>query len=157
MEILLIRKYKKPTYTIGNLYINGKWIANTLEDVDRNLNSSMTVEQIKAIKKPNETAIPTGTYKITLDTFSPRFGNKSFYKKVCGGKLPRILNIKGFDGVLIHVGEGPNGKDLTSGCLLVGRNTIKGGLTQSKETFILLYNKLLEAKSKREKIIITIK
>ena len=157
MEILLIRKYKKPTYTVGNLYINGKWIANTLEDVDRNLNSSMSVEQIKAIKKPNETAIPTGTYEVTLDIFSPKFGNKSFYKKTCNGKLPRILNVKGFDGVLIHVGEGPNGKDLTSGCLLVGRNTIKGGLTQSKETFILLYNKLLEAKNKKEKIIITIK
>lgn len=157
MEILLIRKYKKPTYTVGNLYINGKWIANTLEDVDRNLNSSMSVEQIKAIKKPNETAIPTGTYEVTLDIFSPKFGNKPFYKKTCNGKLPRILNVKGFDGVLIHVGEGPNGKDLTSGCLLVGRNTIKGGLTQSKETFILLYNKLLEAKNKKEKIIITIK
>ena len=157
MQLVLERKWKKSNYTIGILSIDGKRFCETLEDVDRNLNSSMSVEQIKAIKKPNETAIPTGTYEVTLDIFSPKFGNKSFYKKTCNGKLPRILNVKGFDGVLIHVGEGPNGKNLTSGCLLVGRNTIKGGLTQSKETFILLYNKLLEAKNKKEKIIITIK
>ena len=144
MEILLIRKYKKPTYTVGNLYINGKWIANTLEDVDRNLNSSMSVEQIKAIKKPNETAIPTGTYEVTLDIFSPKFGNKSFYKKTCNGKLPRILNVKGFDGVLIHCG---NTNLDTSGCVLVGRNLEKGKVLKSQETFEKLYKILRENKN----------
>ena len=144
MEILLIRKYKKPTYTVGNLYINGKWIANTLEDVDRNLNSSMSVEQIKAIKKPNETAIPTGTYEVTLDIFSPKFGNKSFYKKTCNGKLPRILNVKGFDGVLIHCG---NTNLDTSGCVLVGRNLEKGKVLKSQETFEKLYKILKENKN----------
>lgn len=136
MEILVERKWKKPNYTIGVMSIDGKKFCETLEDVDRNLNSSMTVEQIKAIKKPNETAIPTGTYKITLDTFSPRFGNKSFYKKVCGGKLPRILNIKGFDGVLIHCG---NTNLDTSGCILVGRNLEVGKVLKSQETFERLY------------------
>lgn len=136
MEILVERKWKKPNYTIGVLSIDGERFCETLEDTDRNLNSSMTVEQIKAIKKLNETAIPTGTYKITLDTFSPRFGNKSFYKKVCGGKLPRILNIKGFDGVLIHCG---NTNLDTSGCILVGRNLEVGKVLKSQETFEKLY------------------
>ena len=136
MEILVERKWKKPNYTIGVMSIDGKRFCETLEDADRNLNSSMTVEQIKAIKKSNETAIPTGTYKITLDTFSPRFGNKSFYKKVCGGKLPRILNIKGFDGVLIHCG---NTNLDTSGCILVGRNLEVGKVLKSQETFEKLY------------------
>lgn len=143
MEILVERKWKKPNYTIGVMSIDGKRFCETLEDVDRNLNSSMTVEQIKTIKKPNETAIPTGTYKITLDTFSPRFGNKSFYKKVCGGKLPRILNIKGFDGVLIHCG---NTNLDTSGCILVGRNLEVGKVLKSQETFEKLYKILKENK-----------
>lgn len=143
MEILVERKWKKPNYTIGVMSIDGKRFCETLEDVDRNLNSSMTVEQIKAIKKPNKTAIPTGTYKITLDTFSPRFGNKSFYKKVCGGKLPRILNIKGFDGVLIHCG---NTNLDTSGCILVGRNLEVGKVLKSQETFEKLYKILKENK-----------
>lgn len=143
MEILVERKWKKPNYTIGVMSIDGKRFCETLEDADRNLNSSMTVEQIKAIKKPNETAIPTGTYKITLDTFSPRFGNKSFYKKVCGGKLPRILNIKGFDGVLIHCG---NTNLDTSGCIIVGRNLEVGKVLKSQETFEKLYKILKENK-----------
>ena len=144
MQLVLERKWKKSNYTIGNLYINGKWIANTLEDVDRNLNSSMSVEQIKSIKKPNETAIPTGTYEVTLDIFSPKFGNKSFYKKTCNGKLPRILNVKGFDGVLIHCG---NTNLDTSGCILVGRNLEKGKVLKSQETFEKLYKILKENKN----------
>ena len=37
MIITIDRKYKKPAYTIGNLYINNKWFCNTLEDTDRGL------------------------------------------------------------------------------------------------------------------------
>ena len=144
MEILVERKWKKPNYTIGILSIDGKRFCEVLEDVDRNLNSSMSVEQIKAIKKPNETAIPTGTYEVTLDIFSPKFGNKSFYKKTCNGKLPRILNVKGFDGVLIHCG---NTNLDTSGCILVGRNLEKGKVLKSQETFEKLYKILKENKN----------
>ena len=144
MQLVLERKWKKSNYTIGILSIDGKRFCETLEDVDRSLNSSMTVEQIKAIKKPNETAIPTGTYEINLDTFSPKFGNKSFYKKICNGKLPRILNVKGFDGVLIHCG---NTNLDTSGCVLVGRNLEKGKVLKSQETFEKLYKVLKENKN----------
>ena len=157
MELLVDRKWKKAKYTISNLYIDGKYFSNVLEDTDRGLRSTMTENEIKSRKVPNETAIPSGTYEITLDVFSPRFGNQSFYKQTCNGKLPRLLNVKGFDGILIHVGEGKNGYNLTSGCLLVGKNTIVGGLTQSKEYFQKLYSLLLEAKRKGEKILITIK
>ncbi len=139
MNILVERKWKKDTYTIGRLYVDGKFICNTLEDKDRNLKQTMPLKEIKKIKVPNKTAIPTGTYEITLDIVSPKFGSKSFYKEVCNGKLPRLLNVPGFDGILIHVGEGSNGARLTSGCILVGNNTIIGGLTQSKETFKKLY------------------
>ena len=144
MEILVERKWKKPNYTIGVMSIDGERFCETLEDADRNLNSSMSVEQIKAIKKPNETAIPTGTYEVTLDIFSPKFGNKSFYKKTCNGKLPRILNVKGFDGVLIHCG---NTNLDTSGCVLVGRNLEKGKVLKSQETFEKLYKILKENKN----------
>ena len=144
MEILVERKWKNSNYTIGILSIDGKRFCETLEDVDRNLNSSMSVEQIKAIKKPNETAIPTGTYEVTLDIFSPKFGNKSFYKKTCNGKLPRILNVKGFDGVLIHCG---NTNLDTSGCILVGRNLEKGKVLKSQEIFEKLYKILKENKN----------
>lgn len=153
MQLVLERKWKKPTYTIGNLYINGKWIANTLEDVDRNLNSSMSVEQIKAIKKPNETAIPTGTYEVTLNVVSPKFSKYPFYNSINGGRVPRLLNVKGFEGILIHVMDGPKGAELSEGCIGVGRNLIKGGLLQGKEYYKKLYDIL---KNNNDKITIKI-
>ena len=143
MKLELKRIAKKDKYTIGHLYVDNKFFCDTLEDPDRGLTSTMNLTEIKAKKIKGDTAIPTGTYKITLDTFSPRFGNKSFYKKVCGGKLPKILNIKGFDGVLIHCG---NTNLDTYGCSLVGRNLEVGKVLKSQETFEKLYRILKENK-----------
>lgn len=146
MEILVKRRYRKDKYTIGDLYIDGEWFANTLEDKDRNLHYRMPLKDVKAIKVQDETAIPYGRYKVTLDVYSPKFGSREFYKEVCNGKLPRLLDVPGFEGILIHCGSGPYGWTLTSGCLLCGKNTIVGGLTESKESFIKIYNKLKTAK-----------
>ena len=156
MELKLIRKYRKTDYTIGILYVNNKYFCEILEDTDRGLKDSMSLEEIKKIKIKDQTCIPYGTYTITLDVVSPKFSTKTYYKEVCNGKVPRLLNVKGFEGILIHVGEGSNGHRLTSGCLLIGRNTIKGGLTEGKKYFQLLYNQMIEAKKRGEKIKIII-
>ena len=145
MELVLERKWKKSNYTIGILLIDNKKFCEVIEDKDRGLKDSMTTEQIKLIKKPNMTAIPTGTYNVTLDVFSSKFGNIPFYKKVCNGKLPRLLNVKGFEGILIHCG---NTQLDTSGCLIVGENKVKGKVINSKITFEKLYNILKNSKDK---------
>lgn len=154
MELIVERKYKKQSYTIGNLYVNGKFFSNTLEDADRGLDDSMSLAKIKKLKKSSITAIPKGTYEITLDIDSPKFGSKPFYKQVCNGKLPRLLNVKGFEGILIHAGN--TDKD-TAGCLLVGINLERGKVLKSQETFRKLYKMLSEAKLRGEYIQITIK
>lgn len=146
IKVLVKRIAKKSKYTIGNLFINGVFYANTLEDTDRGLTQSMSEDEIKSIKIHGETAIPTGTYKIDMDTVSPRFSKKQFYKEVCDGKLPRLINVPGYAGILLHVGDGPKAQELTQGCLLVGKNTIVGQLTDGKETFKKIYNALLEDK-----------
>ena len=156
MNLILQRKYRCSDYCIDKLYIDEKYFSDDLEDPDRGLIDSMSLEEIKRIKIKGNTCIPYGTYNITLDVVSPKFGSKSYYKEVCNGKVPRLLNVKGFDGILIHVGDGPNGHRLTEGCILVGRNTIKGGLTEGKKYFQLLYNQMLEAKKRREKVTIEI-
>ena len=71
MEIILKRRHKKSTYTIGDLYINGVWECNTIEDTDRNLDNSMTKEYISSKKIYGKTAIPCGTYKVDMSTISP--------------------------------------------------------------------------------------
>ena len=156
MELIVDRKWKKQSYTISNLTIDGKWFCNVLEDKDRNLDSSMSIAKIRELKKPSITAIPKGTYEITLDVISTKYCTNSFYKQVCNGKVPRLLNVKGFEGILIHVGDGPRGADLSSGCLLCGYNKVKGQLRDGKEVFKKLYSLLKEAKSRGEKITIKI-
>lgn len=153
MELVVNRKYKKQSYTIGELYVDGKFFSNTLEDADRGLDDSMSIAKIRELKKPSITAIPKGTYEITLDVISPRFCTNSFYKQVCNGKLPRLLNVKGFEGILIHAGN--TNKD-TSGCLLVGVNKAKGQVINSRETFKELYKLLKDKHDKGEKITIKI-
>ena len=148
MEILVERKWKKDNYTIGNLYINGKWFSNTLEDKDRGLKDSMSLTEIKTLKKPKITAIPTGTYEVTLNIVSPKFSKYPFYNSINGGRVPRLLNVKGFEGILIHVMDGPKGANLSEGCIGVGRNLIKGGLLQGKEYYKKLYDILKNSKDK---------
>lgn len=153
MELIVDRKWKRQSYTISNLTIDGKWFCNVLEDADRGLDDSMSLAKIRELKKPSITAIPKGTYEITLDVISPRFCTKSFYKQVCNGKLPRLLNVKGFEGILIHAGN--TDKD-TDGCLLVGQNKVKGQVINSQDTFKELYKLLKDKHDKGEKIIIKI-
>ena len=154
MELIVDRKWKKQSYTISNLTIDGKWFCNVLEDADRGLDSSMSIAKIRELKKPSITAIPKGTYEITLDVISPKYCTNSFYKQVCNGKVPRLLNVKGFEGILIHAGN--TDKD-SAGCLLVGMNLERGKVLKSQETFRKLYKMLSEAKSRGEYIQITIK
>lgn len=145
MQILVKRIAKKATYTIGKLYINGKYFCDTIEDTDRGLTSDMSLNKIRSLKVPSETAIPTGTYTVTLNVVSPRLSKKQFYRDYAnGGRVPRLMDVKGYDGVLIHVG---NTALDSSGCLLVGENKRVGEVINSKETFKKLYKELLKDKN----------
>lgn len=153
MELFLERKYKKSNYTIGKLYINGKYFSNTIEDKNRGLTSNMPESQIKGLKVYGETAIPTGTYTIDMNTISPKFKDRSWAKPY-GGKIPRLLNVKGFEGILLHP---LNTAHDSLGCIGMGLNTSKGRITNSTEYFHKLMKELLAAKLKGEEIKITIK
>lgn len=156
MKLIVQRVYKKDKYTIGNLIIDGSKFCETLEDTDRGIFQNMPLSVIRDLKVYGETAIPTGQYKVTLDVVSPKFSKYPFYNDTCKGKLPRLLNVPGFDGVLIHVADGPKGAELLHGCIGIGDNKIKGGLINGKSTFEKLYAKLLEAKNRGEEITIQI-
>lgn len=146
MKLKLDRYYKGPNYTIGRLYIDGEYFCDTLEDVDRGLLQSMSLEEINSLKVYGETAIPRGTYKITLDVQSPKYKNRNQYK-FCKGYLPRLLEVPGYDGILIHIGNYI--KD-TYGCILVGENKVKGQVINSTATFKKLYNILITSKDDLE-------
>lgn len=107
MNIEVKRTFKGPDYTIGKMYLDGKYFCDTLEDA------------VRSVKVKHQTAIPAGEYKVIVN-MSPRFGKM----------LPRLLDVPGFEGVLIHSG---NTKEDTSGCILVGENKEKGKVLNSRK------------------------
>lgn len=153
MKLKIDRKWRKSTYTVGILYVDGVRFCETLEDKDRGLFQGDTLSQIKSLKVYGETAIPIGTYTVAMDVLSPKYSAVKWYKDLCGGKMPRLLDVPGFEGILIH----PGNTALDSyGCILVGRNTKVGMVTESKATFKKLYRKMKAAHDRGEKITITI-
>ncbi len=134
MKLRVERLWKKDTYTIGRLYVDDKYFCNTLEDTVRDLS--------KEKKIPGKTAIPYGEYKVVFN-WSPKFGRN----------LPRLLNVPAFEGILIHPG---NTADDSAGCILVGRNTEVGRLTESRYTSDKLNVLIEDAQRKGESITIEI-
>ena len=149
MHIFVKRIIKGDNFTIGKLSINGTFFCYTLEDKDRGLAN---------IKIKGATAIPTGTYKVDMETISPKYasrGSSSQYASI-GNVLPRLVGVKGYEGILIHIGNYV--KD-TEGCILVGSyyNKENGTISDSKNTFFELYEMLSDAHKKGKEINITIK
>ena len=128
MRLILRRLYLKTDYTIGKLYMDGKYFCDTLEDQVRDLT--------KERKIPGRTAIPAGAYEIVVNV-SPRFKRK----------LPRLLDVPGFDGILIHRG---NTAEDTAGCILVGENRERGKVINSTRYEVQLTGILERAQEKGE-------
>ena len=142
MELKLQRRYRGDGYTIGNLYLDGAYFCDTLEDADRGLTQTMSAEEIRRIKVPHETAIPTGRYKVIV--------NLSPAKR---RMLPRLTDVPGFSGILIHRG---NTKSDSSGCILVGENRVKGKVINSTPYEKQLVEILTEAQEQGEETAIEI-
>lgn len=124
LNILIKRVALKPTYTIGHMYINGKYMCDTLEDTNRDSNKNGVFDNGE-VKIKGQTAIPYGTYEVVW-AYSPK------YKRF----TPRLLNVPSFEGILIHSGN--TSKD-TEGCILVGENKKKGMVLNSRATVNKLY------------------
>ena len=151
MELEVKRTYRGPKYTIGHLYIDGKYFCDTLEDPCRNLTQNMTLTEILNKKFKGDTCIPYGRYYVSLDIISAKYSNiqKYPYTAMAKGKMPRVLNVPGFSGILIHAG---NTQKDTEGCLLVGENKVKGQVINSQATWKKLYPLLKAAHDKGETI-----
>lgn len=147
MILKVKRELPEDTYTPGTLYIDGEKFCNTLEDRDRGLTQDMTIGEIQSRKIYGETAIPKGTYKVTTEVVSPKFSQYPFYMEVCNGKLPRLLDVPGYEGVLIHVADGGKKDKLLQGCIGIGERQSDGFLLKGKETFKRLWEKIKDEKA----------
>lgn len=134
MKLTVERKWKKADYTIGQLYIDGEYVCNTLEPVDRGLantakpgatdteqwhQADKNAKEVKAQYKAGTTAIPTGHYRVVL-SMSQKFRGVRIF----------LRDVPGFLGVMIHEGNYPKN---TQGCILVGENSKQGAVMNSRK------------------------
>ena len=131
---------------LGRLSLDGLLLCDTLEPPSHGLTSATDPKTIRDIKRLGRSAIPAGVYRLVLG-YSPRFSPRPFYKSCGGGLVPRLLNVSGFEGVLIHCG---NTVVDTCGCILVGRRADSSTLVQSQKTYGLLMRQYWLPASKRD-------
>ena len=131
---------------MGRLFLGGHYLCDTLEPTSRGLSSATSLQSIRVIKRLGRTAIPVGVYRLILG-YSPRFSPRPFYRAYGRGLVPRLQNVSGFEGVLIHCG---NTVVDTCGCILVGRRADSSTLIQSQKTYGLLMRQYWLPASKRD-------
>lgn len=149
MELVLNRILKGNEYTIGELYIDGIYQCDTLEDRVRPLpkvcpNTSKGISCTCKEKVYGNTAIPAGTYKIVL-SYSNRF------KKV----MPELLDVPHFLGIRIH---SLNYSSETDGCIGVGVWDERKGdrVSNSRVNYNRVFKLLEKAFNSKEEITIQI-
>ncbi len=142
MKLQLKRRFFNSEYTIGTLSVNGVYFCDTLEDANRDKNRDGDLCDQGEEKIYGKTCIPFGTYEVIVNR-SPKMNRD----------LPRLVDVPGFSGVLIHRG---NTSADTAGCILVGENKAVGKVLFSTAYEIKLVKICKAAINVGEKITIEI-
>lgn len=149
MEITIDRRWKRDNYTISRVFVDGErwgdgshW-CSALEDTDRGLHNGMRQSEITRRKIYGKTAIPGGMYDVII-THSPRFGKP----------LPLVVGVPGFSGVRIHPG---NTAEDTDGCILLGENSVKGKVMNSRYWCMRMQTLIKKALDRGEKVTLLVK
>lgn len=117
-KIQVSRKIFTDKSTIGDIFFDGEFISNSLEDTIRN------------VKIAKETAVPAGEYKVEL-RWSSKFSRT----------MPFLVAVPYFDGVMFHWG---NHDGNSEGCILTGHHDDKqpNWISSSRKAFQDLYDRI---------------
>ena len=124
MIINTFRTYQKD-HTDGDVYVNGEYFGNSLEDAGRP----------PGVKIQDETCIPEGRYQVKI-TASPAFRRNMLV--LFDTPYDHSINRHGvrFTGIRVH---GGNNIDHTSGCVIVAKKSdSKGKVSESLERELAL-------------------
>lgn len=137
MKIELVREDDPQNqHNFGQMWIDGVYFGETLEDRDRYLESG-------GEKIDGDTAIPRGTYRVTL-SLSARFGRI----------MPEVHDVPGFAGVRIH---GGNVEADTAGCPLLGAARTAAGVANCKAINERLIDRLEAALAAGDEVTLEVK
>jgi len=146
LELEILRRYFKPTYTIGRFSADGNILCDTIEDPVRELND---INHDGDFNDPSEgkiygrTAIPYGRYPVGFS-----------YSQKLKRYLPIIQNVPGFTGIRIH---GLKNAEWSEGCPGVGENKKPGELINYEDWEKIISNMVRDAIESGKKVWITIK
>lgn len=146
INIEVIRRFFKDTYTIGKMLIDKEPFCETLEDPVRDLkdiNHDGDFDEPGEGKQYGITAIPYGKYKVIVN-YSPKLKRR----------LPLLESVEGFTGIRIHAGADAKH---TEGCILVGQNKVKGRLVNGPYFETRLVQIIDEAINNGNEVYLTIK
>lgn len=124
MIIKVERFYFGDDYTIGKLFVDDKYLCDTLEP---------------SVSASSHSAVNIGTYQVNL-VWSPKFGRYMIR-----------LEVPCRSGILIHAG---NTCDDTNGCVLLGKNESVGCLYNSRKYVELLRSKIIQSMNKNNSIVL---
>lgn len=155
MKIKVERKSRKGTYTIGKVYIDGKYFCDSLEDTDRGVTQVMHFNSTGGAngywvnedggiitKVYGKTAIPTGVY----DACGYWWAKYKCY-------VVMLLRVPGFTGILMHNGMTA---DHTEGCVLLGKNNIVGRLDGNRMYMDALASRMLACERIGERVTVEV-
>ena len=135
MKLVLKRITFTENETVGKLFVDSVYFCDTLEDCDRKIEDG-------GEKIAGKTAIPRGTYKVTID-WSNRFQKNMI--KVC--------DVPKFEGVRIHGGVDHTH---TEGCPLVGKIATGNTLQNSRITTDKLFKLIQDALANKATVTLTV-
>ena len=151
MKIQVKRTARKSVYTVGKVYIDGKYFCDSLEDTDRGVTQSMAFTPTGGAngywlnndggiinKVYGKTAIPTGFYD-ACSYYWPKF--KCY--------VVQLLRVPGFTGILMHNGMTA---DHSEGCVLLGKNNLVGRLDGDRIYMDALVARVMAAEKRGEKV-----
>lgn len=135
--IELSRRWCKSSYTIGNIFLEGRLFCNSLEP---------------PVSGDGIVAIPPGLYEIDVTIVSPKYKERSWAKKY-GGVVPTIKDVPGRDRILIHPG---NTVADTLGCICPGLNREKGKVLESVKNYDVIMQSLLKAHAEGKRLLLNV-
>ena len=119
VNLLIIRDTFTDVSTIGNLYLNGEWLCDTLENPYLDNQRSIS-------------CIPEGQYKVRLRT-AKESASRDYVHLL-------VQDVPNRDYILFHIG---NKSSDTSGCILVGIGTEQDFVKNSRLAMELLMKEIL--------------
>jgi hypothetical protein len=119
VNLLIIRETFTDVSTIGNLYLNGEWLCDTLENPYLDNQRSIS-------------CIPEGQYKVRLRT-AKESATRDYLHLL-------VKDVPNRDYILFHIGN--SAKD-TRGCILVGIGTEQDFVKNSRLAMELLVKEIL--------------